>query len=145
MINSFISQIDSLRVKKKQADSDMALSILCSKCRNKHPLRECPLNSVQVCLIFELDHGTEQCPSLLGVKESMHATNEEAKAVYLITQRRQWNMRGQGMNPLFSHATFNYWNNMNNRLQYGQMNVPPPNQMAPPFQDPNAWVPWPQN
>jgi undecaprenyl pyrophosphate synthase len=90
MINSFASQIDTLQVKQKQAESDQALSIFCLKCRKKHPLRECPLNNVQVCLICELDHATDQCPSLPGVKASMKVTNEEAEAVYLITQRRQW-------------------------------------------------------
>jgi hypothetical protein len=144
MINSFASQIDTLQVKQKQAESDQALSIFCLKCRKKHPLRECPLNSVQVCLICELDHATDQCPSLPGVKASMKATNEEAEVVYLITQRRQWQPRGQGTNPQFSPATLNYWNNVNNQLQYGQMNAPPPNQMPPPYQDPNAWVPMPQ-
>jgi hypothetical protein len=46
MINSFASQIDTLEVKQKQAESDQALSIFYLKCRKKHPLRECPLNSV---------------------------------------------------------------------------------------------------
>lgn len=122
----------------------MALFILCSKCRNKHPLREFPLNSVHVCLICELDHATEKCPSLLGVKASMKVTNKEVEVVYLITQRRQWQPRGKGMNSQFSPAAFKYWNNMNNHLQYGQMNAPIPNHMPPPYQDPNAWVPMPQ-
>jgi hypothetical protein len=138
MINSFSSHIDTLQVKQKQEESDLALSIFCSKCRKKHPLREFPLNSVQVCLICELDHATDQCPFLLGVKESMKETNEEAKVVYLITQRRQWHPRGQGINPQFSPTTLNYWNNVNNQLQYGQMNAPPPNHMPPLYQDPNA-------
>ena len=71
----------------------------------------------------------------------MKATNEEAKVVYMITQRRQWQPRGQGMNSQFSLLAFNYWNN---QLPYGQMNSPPPNQMPPSYQDPNAWLPIPQ-
>jgi hypothetical protein len=85
MINSFASQMDTLQVKQKQAESEQALFIFCPNCRKKHPPGECPLNSVQVCLICELDHATNQCPSLPGVKASMKATNEEAKVVYLIT------------------------------------------------------------
>jgi hypothetical protein len=141
MINSFASQMDTLQVKQKQAESEQVLCIFCLKCRKKHPPRECPLNSVQVCLICELDHATDQCPSLPGVKASMKATNEEAEVVYLITQRRQWQPRGQGMNSQFSPPTFNYWNN---QLPYGQTNAPPPNQMPPSYQDPNAWLPMPQ-
>jgi hypothetical protein len=90
MINSFTSQMDTMQVKQKQVESEQVLCIFCLKSRKKHPPRECPLNSVQVCLICELDHATDQCPYLPGVKESMKATNEEAEAIYLITQRRQW-------------------------------------------------------
>jgi hypothetical protein len=141
MINSFASQIDTLQIKQKQAEAEKALSIFCPKCRDKHPKRECPLNSVQVCLICELDHPTDKCPSLPGVKASMKVTNEEAEVAYLITQRRQWQPRGQGMNSQFSPATLNYWNN---QLPYGQMNAPPPNPILPPYQDSNAWLPMPQ-
>jgi hypothetical protein len=80
------------------------------------------LNSVQVCLICELDHATDQCPSLPGVKASMKETNEEAEVVYLITKIRQWKPRGQGMNSQLSPPTFNYWKN---QLPYGQTNAPP--------------------
>lgn len=51
MLSSFASQIDALQVKKKQAEEEAALSIFCSKCREKHPLRECPLDNVPVCTI----------------------------------------------------------------------------------------------
>ena len=40
MLSSFASQIDTLQVKKKQAEAEAALAIFCSKCREKHPLRE---------------------------------------------------------------------------------------------------------
>eukprot|EP00253_Pinus_taeda_P020867 PITA_20867 len=53
MLSSFASQIDTLQVKKKQADVDAALAIFCPKCRDKHPLRECPLDKVPICTIFE--------------------------------------------------------------------------------------------
>jgi hypothetical protein len=76
MINSFSSQIDTLQVKKKQEESEQALCIFYLKCRKKHPPRECPLNSVHICLICELDHATNQCPYLPGVKSSMKETNE---------------------------------------------------------------------
>jgi hypothetical protein len=111
MINSFSSQIDTLQIKHKQAQSEKALCTFCLECRKKHPPRECPLNNVQVCLICELDHATDQCPSLPGVKTSIKETNEEAEAACLITQMRQWQPRGQGMNSQFSPATLNYWNN----------------------------------
>jgi hypothetical protein len=137
MINSFSSQMDTLQVKQKQAELEQALCIFCLKCKKKHPPRECPLNSVQVCLICELNHATDQCPSLPGVKASMKVINEEAEVVYLIKQRRQWQPRGQGMNSQFSPPALNYWNN---QPQFGQTNSPPPHHMPPPYQDPNAWL-----
>jgi hypothetical protein len=111
MINSFSSQIDTLQIKQKQEESKQALCIFCPKSRKKNPPRECPLNSVQVCLICDLDRATDQFLSLPRVKASMKATNEEAEVVYLITQRRQWQPRGQGMNSQFSNVALNYRNN----------------------------------
>src|SRR5271168_688383 len=93
MLSFFASQIDSLQVKKKQAEVEAALAIFCSKCREKHPLRECPLDRMPICTICEKDHETQQCPSLPGIKAALQTTEEEAEAVYLMTQRRQWPQR----------------------------------------------------
>jgi hypothetical protein len=49
--------------------------------------------------------------------------DEEAEVVYLMTQRRQWQPRGHGMN---SNMPFNRWNNYS---AYNQMSYPPFNQM----------------
>jgi hypothetical protein len=68
----------------------------------------------------------------------MKATNEEEEDAYLITKRRQWQLRSQGMNSQFSPATLNYWNN---QPLYVYMNAPPPHKMSTPYQDPNAWLP----
>eukprot|EP00253_Pinus_taeda_P020212 PITA_20212 len=95
MLSSFASQIDALQVKRKQAEAEAALAILCSKCREKHPLRECPLDRVPICTISEKDHETQQCPSLPGIKAALQSTEEEAEAVYLMTQRRQWQPQRQ--------------------------------------------------
>jgi hypothetical protein len=92
------------------------------------------------------------------LKQHCKPTDEEVEAVYLMTQRRQWQPRGQGMN---SNMPFNCWNNysaynqMNyppfNQMQYAnQMNYPPMQQTYPPMQqnnppfvDPSTWTPWP--
>ena len=91
MLSSFASQIDTLQSKKKQAKAKAGLAIFCNyKCREKHPLRECPVDKVTICTICERDHETQQCPSLPGIKAALQPTEKEAKAVYLLTQRRQW-------------------------------------------------------
>jgi hypothetical protein len=119
MLSSFASQMDTLQIKKKQAEVEAALSIFCPQCRDKHPKRECPLDRKTICTICDKDHDTQNCPSLPGIKAALQPTDEEAEAVYLMTQRRQWQPRGQGMN---SNMPFNRWNNYS---AYNQMNYPP--------------------
>jgi hypothetical protein len=86
MLSSFASQIDTLQIQKKQAEAEASLSIFCSKCRDKHPRRECPLDKKPICTIYDKDHETQQCTSLLGIKAALQPTDEEAEAVYLLTQ-----------------------------------------------------------
>jgi hypothetical protein len=53
-----------------------------------------PIGKNPICTICGKDHETQQCPSLLGIKEALQPTDEEVEAVYLLTQRRQWKPRG---------------------------------------------------
>lgn len=153
MLSSFALQLDTLQVKKKQAEAEATLAFFCPKCRDKHPLRECLRDKIPICTLCEKDHETEQCPSLPGIKAALQPTEEEAEAVYLLTQRRQWQPKGQGMN---SSMPFNRWNNYStfcqtsyppfNQMQYppfNQMNFPPMQMQNPPFVDPSMWTPWP--
>ena len=151
MLSSFASQIDAMQVKKKQAEAKAALAIFCSKCREKHSLRECPLDKVPICTICENDHQTQQCPSLPGIKAALQSTGEEVEAMYLMTQTRQWQPQRQGMNP---NTAFSRWNNHSpfqtnyppmNQMQYSPFNpmhFPPMQQPNPPFVDPTMWNPW---
>lgn len=41
-----IKQNDSLQIKQNHVELEMAMAIFCLKCRQKHPLKECPLNNV---------------------------------------------------------------------------------------------------
>jgi hypothetical protein len=142
MLSSFASHMDTLQIKKKQAEVEAALSIFCPQCRDKHPKRECPLDRKPICTICDKDHDTQNCPSLPGIKAALQPTDEEAEAVYLMTQRRQWQPRGQGMN---SNMPFtNRWNNYSafnqmsyppyNQMQYNQTNYPSMQQTYPPMQ-----------
>jgi hypothetical protein len=62
------SQLDTLKIKRKQEEENPVLSIFCPKCRKRHPLRECPLDNVPVCAICTENHKTEDCPSLPGLQ-----------------------------------------------------------------------------
>jgi hypothetical protein len=158
MLISFASQMDTLQIKKKQVEAEAALSIFCPQCRDNHPKRECPLDRKPICTICDKDHDTQNCPTLPGIKATLQPTDEEAEVVYLMTQRRQWQPRSQGMNPNMPFT--NRWNNYSafnqmsyppyNQMQYNQMNYPsmqkiypPMQQNNPPFVDPSTWTPWP--
>jgi hypothetical protein len=81
MLSSFASQMDTLQIKKKQAEAEATLFIFCSQCREKHPRREFPLDKKPICSICDKDHESQQCPSLPGIKAALQPTDEEAKAV----------------------------------------------------------------
>jgi len=53
------------------------LAIFFSKCRKKHPQRQCPLKSLKECAIYELNNPTISCPSLLGLKAIFEGIGEE--------------------------------------------------------------------
>lgn len=70
ILGSLDEQINILKVKNKQKDEDVALSIFCPKCRRKHALRECSLDlkSVKACVICVENHDTKECPRIPGLK-----------------------------------------------------------------------------
>jgi hypothetical protein len=67
LLGTIGSQLDTLKIRKKQEEENHVLSIFCSKCRKRHPLRECPLDNVSICAICAKDHKIEDCPSLPGL------------------------------------------------------------------------------
>jgi hypothetical protein len=62
----------------------------------------------------------------LEIKAALQPTDEEVEAVYLLTQRRQWQPWGQGMNLNMPFTSSNRWNNY---PSFNQMSYPPYNQM----------------
>ena len=72
------TQVDVLKSKKNQDEQDQVLSIFCPKCRNKHPLRECPLDNIHVCGICIENHSTKNCPKL---KELQVNSMEEVQGI----------------------------------------------------------------
>lgn len=102
---------------------------------------------------LEKDHETQQCPSLPVIKVALQPAEEEYEAVYLLTQRRQWQPRGKGTNSSMPFNRSNNYSSFNqanyppfNQMQYppfNQMNFPLMQQTNPPFVDPAMWTPWP--
>ena len=59
MMSSISSKIDVLREKQKQAVEDLTLGVFCPRCRKNHPLKEFPLDKVEVCQLCNLNHDTK--------------------------------------------------------------------------------------
>jgi len=70
ILGSLSEQINALKIQYKKNYENVALSIFCPKCRKKHALRECPLDSkaIETCVICVDNHDTKECPSLPGLK-----------------------------------------------------------------------------
>jgi hypothetical protein len=68
ILNSLGYQLDTLKIKQKQEVENVALSVYCPKCRKKNPLRECPLDNIQICGICAGNQATKKCPYLQGIK-----------------------------------------------------------------------------
>ena len=64
MMSYISSQQDFMREKHKQVVGDLVLGVFFPKCRKKHPLKEFPLDKVEVCGLCEFEHDTKDCPSL---------------------------------------------------------------------------------
>ena len=98
-MSSISSKMDILREKQRQALEDLTLGVFCPRCRKKNPLKEFPLDKVEVCQFFELDHDMKEFPSLPQVKVSLDASTPDVELAYFIAQKKPWKPQNQGMNP----------------------------------------------
>ena len=90
ILGTLSSQLDTIKVKKRQEEENPVLSIFCSKCRKRHPLKECPLNTVSICGICMEDHVMEDCPSLPCLQDVFKQGNDPIPQPLQTTQRRPW-------------------------------------------------------
>jgi len=67
MLQTLAIKMDTLHIKRKQEEAERALAIFYPRCTRRHPRSECPLNSIEVCLVCE-DHSTDKCPSFPELK-----------------------------------------------------------------------------
>ena len=85
MMSSISSEIDVLRTKQKQAVEDLTLGVFFPKCRKRHPLKEFPVNKVEVCHLCGLNHDTQDFPSLPQVKEVLQESAMNVEPTYFIS------------------------------------------------------------
>ena len=58
ILSTLSSLFDTIRTKKKQNVENAILTIFCSRCMKRHPLKECPLNIVSICVFCTKNHQT---------------------------------------------------------------------------------------
>jgi len=91
------TQLAIMHAQQKKSEAEQNLAIFYPRCRKKHSHKECPLDVVQVCTICTKDHSTESFLSLPRLKVVYKEAEEEPESVYLLNQRRQWQLRQSGM------------------------------------------------
>ena len=91
ILGSLSEQIDTLKIKNKQKSENAALSIFCPRCRKKHAIGECPLDSktIETCAICADNHDTKEFPSLPGLKAVFNDEGipEQVDPLYFIAKR----------------------------------------------------------
>jgi hypothetical protein len=110
------SQIDSMNIKNKFEDE--ALTIFFSRCKKRHPLKNCPLITISLCSLCTEDHETDNCPSLPRLQAIYKGENEPAEQALKGAQNKPSQVRSQGMfSDLYSqfnpYAQWNQWHPMN--------------------------------
>ena len=103
----------------KNKFEDEALTIFCSRCKKRHPLKNSPLNTISLCGLCAKDHEIDNCPLLLGLQAIYKGANEPAGQALQRAQKKPWQARSQGMssNPYSQfnpYAQWNQWHPMNN-------------------------------
>ena len=71
-----------MNIRKKFEDE--ALTIFCSRCKKRHPLKNCPLNDVSLCAE---DHETDSFPSLPRLQAIYKGASEPVGQVIQVAQR----------------------------------------------------------
>ena len=75
------------------------MSILCSRCRRKHPIRECPLDIKETnkCAICADNHAMDKCPSIPELKLVLGGVQSKSESLHAMRERRNWTQVSAGM------------------------------------------------
>ena len=128
-------KMDTMQVKRKQEEAKRALAIFFPRCTRKHPRNECPLNVIEVFLVYEENHATEKCNSLHGLKVVYQGGEAMPEKLCFINQRRP-----QGPQPYqrgIQSAPYSYYHNNQSAPMQPWYIPSPPSWSTPPT--------WPYN
>jgi len=84
MLQTLTMQMDTLHIKRKQEEAEMALAIFCPRCTRRHPRNECPLNSIEVCSVCEEEHPTNKFRSLPRLKVVYQGAEGATEPLYFM-------------------------------------------------------------
>jgi hypothetical protein len=90
IMNTFGSQIDTMKAKQKQEEQGKVLAIYCPKCRKKHAPRECPLDKIQVCGLCTDNHATDDYPRLKELQDTHIEEGQGMESLYYLAPRKPW-------------------------------------------------------
>jgi len=68
ILGSLSEHVYTLKILNKKKFENVALYILCPRCRKKHALRECPIYSIEICVICVENHNRKGFPLIPGLK-----------------------------------------------------------------------------
>lgn len=68
MLHTLAPQTDTMQIKRKKEEAERALAIFFPRCTRRHPSNECPLNLIEICLVYQEIHSIDKCPSLPRLK-----------------------------------------------------------------------------
>eukprot|EP00253_Pinus_taeda_P010783 PITA_10783 len=79
LLSTLGTQVDVLKENKKKEEQEKDLAIFCSKCIKKHPLRECPLDSIQL-------PSNQPRPTQLPAQPVANPNNKVDKSAYTVEE-----------------------------------------------------------
>lgn len=84
ILGSLSEQIDTLKIQNKQKAKNAALSIFSPKCRNRHALRECPIEIVEYVLFVQKVITQKNSLQSLDLKWSWKMKLKQAKMSHFV-------------------------------------------------------------
>lgn len=77
ILNNLSAKLTIAQVQKSHDEVDKALVVFCPKCKEKHSLKECIVNSIILCNICDLYHSTGYYTELPRLKAVLKESSEE--------------------------------------------------------------------
>jgi hypothetical protein len=81
ILNIISSQLDTMKIKIKQEEENVALAIFFHQCRRKHPEKECPLNVIEIYGLYIEENPTNKFHSLPGLKAMFKGGEEPETSI----------------------------------------------------------------